>query len=237
MSKGVLLNMKRKSWIWLLVLASVVLVITKNPKLIPQIKEQAHETTTKLQPYIYSLQASIDRKLNGKTETSNNKQVGKTTTPIEDPLKNVTTSNTYYFHFKKNVPQSVRDVFISAVNTYNDTGIVRLIPKEAETNKNSITFFIYHKKIENIASNTVELGNGGPSALIINHYAINSGQAGLNLDYPNLSIKKSVALHELGHALGLAHSSDTNSIMYPVDQGSTSLSQGDVEGLKNIYNQ
>ena len=229
--------MKRKSWIWLLILASVVLVITKNPKLMTQVKEQVGETNIKLQPYLYSLQASVDRKLSGKTKTTDNKQVGKTTTPMESPLKNVTTSDTYYFHFKKNVPQSVRDVFTTAVNAYNDTGIVQLIPGSAETNKNSITFFVYHKKIENIASNTVELGNGGPSALVINHYAINTGQAGLNLDYPNLSIKESVALHELGHALGLAHSSDTNSVMYPIDQGVTTLSKGDIEGLENIYNQ
>ncbi|AUI72538.1 M57 family metalloprotease [Companilactobacillus alimentarius] len=227
--------MKRKSWIWLLILTSIVLIVTKNPKVIPNLHSQIKETTVKVQPFLYSLKASLDNKLSGKTKSSNQKQVSKTATPIEDPLKNVTISNTYYFHFKKNVPQSVRNSFTKAVNTYNDTGVVRLIPGEKQPNKNSITFFIYHKKIQDITSNTVELGNGGPSSLVINHYAINSGQAGLNLTYPNLAVKDSVAVHELGHALGLAHSSDRHSVMYPVDQGESSLSRGDIEGLKSIY--
>jgi len=227
--------MKRKSWLWLLILASIVLVIKREPQIIPRVETEVRQATIRVQPYVYSLGDSINRKINGTTKTANDKQVGKVATPVESPLKNVTTSNTYYFHFKKDVPQSVRDVFTNAVNAYNDTGIVRLIPGTAQPNQNGITFFVYHKKIQNIASNTVELGNGGPSALTINHYAINSAQAGLNITYPNLSVKNSVALHELGHALGLAHSSYTNSIMYPVDQGVTTLSTADLNGLRNIY--
>jgi len=229
--------MKRKSWLWLLILASIVLVVQKNPQIIPTIESGIKQTSIKVQPYIYSLEVSLNQKLNGKTKSTTESQVGKVATPPEAPLKNVTTSNTYYFHFKNDVPQSARDVFTRAVNAYNDTGIVRLIPGKAQSNQNGITFFIYHKKVKNLASNTVELGNGGPSALTINHYAINSAQAGLNMTYPNLSVKDSVAMHELGHALGLAHSSYTNSVMYPVDQGVTTLSEADLAGLKDIYNQ
>lgn len=147
----------------------------------------------------------------------------------------MTTSKTYYYHFKDNVPQSARQVFEYAVEQYNKTGIVNLIPGKADSDQNSVTFFIYHKKIENVMSSSVELGNGGPSALQLNDYAINTSQAGLNMTYPTLSVKKSVAMHELGHALGLAHSSYTNSVMYPVDQGVYQLSEADLNGLKNIY--
>ena len=84
-------------------------------------------------------------------------------------------------------------------------------------------------------SSSVELGNGGPSALQLNNYAINTSRAGLNMTYPTLSVKKSVAMHELGHALGLAHSSYTNSVMYPVDQGVYQLSEADLNGLRSIY--
>lgn len=146
------------------------------------------------------------------------------------------TSSTYYYHFKNNVPENARSVFQNAIASYNQTGIVRLIPGTAQPNQNNITFFIYHKKIENIVSSTVELGNGGPSALQLNNYAINSGRAGLNMTYPSMSVKNSVAMHELGHALGLGHSSYTNSVMYPVDQGVSKLSEADLTGLKNIYN-
>ena len=64
---------------------------------------------------------------------------------------------------------------------------------------------------------------------------INRGRAGLNVTYPNMSMKDSVAMHELGHALGLGHSSYTNSVMYPVDQGVSKLSEADLNGLRNIY--
>lgn len=227
--------MKRKSWLWLLVLASIILWIQKNPQFVPKVESSVRQTSIKVQPYIYSLEANIKNKINGTQRSSDENQVGKVATPIESPLKDVTTSNTYYFTFKDDVPQSVRDVFTNAINAYNDTGIVRLIPGKAQPNKNNITFSVYHKKVQDITSNTVELGNGGPSCLELNHYAINSGRASLNLTYPDMAIKNSVAMHELGHALGLAHSSYTNSVMYPVDQGVTKLSNADLNGLKNIY--
>ncbi|XP_072164174.1 stromelysin-3-like [Diadema setosum] len=47
-----------------------------------------------------------------------------------------------------------------------------------------------------------------------------------------------VAAHELGHSLGLEHSSDTNALMYPWYLGyqeDYSLSQDDVDGIQMIY--
>lgn len=229
--------MRKNSWItWLVLLAAAFVVVETNPQIVPNVKQEIKKTNNKLQPYFYLLTANINNKINGKTETTTDSQVGKVTTPTESPLKDMTTSNTYYYHFKDNVPQSVRQVFLNAIIEYNNTGIVKLIPGNEGTNQNNITFFVYHKKIDNFASSTVELGNGGPSALQLNHYAINSGRAGLNLTYPNMSVKDSVAMHELGHALGLAHSSYTNSVMYPIDQSISKLSEADLNGLKNIYN-
>ncbi|KRL43492.1 Zn-dependent protease [Companilactobacillus mindensis DSM 14500] len=230
--------MRKNSWIvWLLLLAGAFVVVELHPQVVPQVESQVKATNDKVQPYLYLIKTNIESKLNGTTKTTTEKQVGKVSTPIEEPLKNMITAKTYYYHFDNNVPENVQQVFQNAVDTYNNTGIVRLIPQKSEPNQNNITFFIYHKKINNIASSTVELGNGGPSALQLNNYAINSGRAGLNMTYPNMSVKNSVAMHELGHALGLAHSSYTNSVMYPVDQGVTKLSEADLNGLRKIYNQ
>jgi len=45
-----------------------------------------------------------------------------------------------------------------------------------------------------------------------------------------------VALHELGHSLGLEHSSDINSVMYPVYQGARrTLKADDIAGIQAIY--
>lgn len=230
--------MKKNSWItWLVIFIAGFAIVQINPQIIPTAKKEIEQTSASFQPYVYLIKANLESKLGGTTETTTENQVGKVATPTEEPLKDMKTSNIYYYHFNKNVPESVRQSFLRAITAYNNTGIVKLVPGNAESNQNSITFFVYHKQINNIASGTVELGSGGPSALQLNHYAINSAKAGINLTYPQLAIKDSVTMHELGHALGLAHSSYSNSVMYPVDRGITKLSSGDINGLKNIYQQ
>ena len=47
---------------------------------------------------------------------------------------------------------------------------------------------------------------------------------------------ETVALHEVGHLLGLAHSSDPNAIMYPTYTGvRRSLGQDDLDGIRRLY--
>lgn len=45
----------------------------------------------------------------------------------------------------------------------------------------------------------------------------------------------SVALHELGHALGLAHSDSPKDVMYPYYQTASELSPGDIASIQQLY--
>jgi hypothetical protein len=45
----------------------------------------------------------------------------------------------------------------------------------------------------------------------------------------------SVALHEVGHALGLAHSDKPSAVMYPFYRQSATLSADDIEGIQSLY--
>ena len=45
----------------------------------------------------------------------------------------------------------------------------------------------------------------------------------------------SVILHELGHSLGLGHSTDINAVMYPFYSGQLTLGADDIAGIQSIY--
>lgn len=162
-----------------------------------------------------------------------------TSTPTESNVAGKQLAATYYYHFAADVPTSVKSVFTAAVAVYNQTGIVHLTPGEGTAKQNQITFYVYKKKMpENQQQQQlIELGAGGPEIIQRvgwNAFTVNHARAGLNVTY-HQAIQRSVAIHELGHALGLDHSSRLDSVMYPVDQGKTVLAPADRKGLREIY--
>lgn len=142
--------------------------------------------------------------------------------------------NNYYYHFTNDVPDNFKKVFKEAIARYNQTGIVKLTPGDADGKGNELVLSVYYKQKRG-NSLLEELGVGGPRIyprMGLNGYDLNSGQAKLNAQY---SPRLSVALHEIGHALGLDHSKLPNSIMYPLDQGRTTFSKQDLQTLEKIY--
>lgn len=181
----------------------------------------------------------VDPNFKTTTQQTQKREISSQDTPIESIVQNRQLSRTYYYHFDADVPASAKIVFENAVNVYNQTGIVRLLPGNGTARQNSITFFVYSKRMPSDGNTAmIESGHGGPQITQQtgwNAYTANHARAGLNVDYPAAAIRKSVAIHELGHALGLDHSRYRNSVMYPVDQGNTKLSAGDIGTLKMIY--
>ncbi|TLF37390.1 matrixin family metalloprotease [Lacticaseibacillus zeae] len=163
------------------------------------------------------------------------------TTPALNIVQGRHLRKTYYYHFDANLPQSEHNVFNEAVRAYNATGIVKLIPGKGQKNDNQITFSSYQKGMSEQDLGATELGEGGPTIIVetmgTQVTVINHARASLNLTYPAQSINEAVAMHELGHALGLDHSKSLDSVMYPITRGVTQLSSGDIAGLKAIYGQ
>lgn len=79
------------------------------------------------------------------------------------------------------------------------------------------------------------VGFASPSKVWANEKEIVGGYAGFNIDYlVNASQKerRSLFLHEIGHALGLADSDDKANIMYRYLDGQLVIGSGDINGLK-----
>lgn len=158
------------------------------------------------------------------------------TTPIDPIAVGYPLRPRYYYHFAKGVTPNMQDVFTQAAQVFNRTGLVTLIAGQPSTRENGITCYTYSG--ESRQTNRVELGSGGPT---VTHQwgwpstTVNRGKAGINLAHPERGYYLSVAVHELGHALGLAHSDQRSSVMYPLDQGRPQLSAADQLALRQLY--
>ncbi|WP_261807449.1 matrixin family metalloprotease [Lapidilactobacillus luobeiensis] len=257
---------RKRKFIWLFMIVAVIWLVngSKSPLSSQQqlrIKQDLGQVTTKLVTLVKNTFDRTTTPQNTQDQTSGATATGTTTaqadvanqqqattasskaesdamTPIETIVEPGSLKPTYYYHFQAGTSDAVQQVFQTAIATYNETGLVKLVAGAGSKQNNRLTLGTYQKDQGAAAQETVELGQGGPEITTYHlgsyQLAYNQGQAQLNLAYRQ-SIAVSVALHELGHALGLAHSTDPASVMYPLDQGMTSLAAADLAALKQIY--
>lgn len=218
----------------LVLVVAVVLGYQNRATLVPQATAKVNQLRTEL---VTALDGNWVNRLMGQERDVATPSSSTTTTPMEPIVEGMRLSPTYYYHYSATLPAAGRRVFADAVSRYNATGIIHLVQGTAPAGKNSITFSVYHKRMAQNSAE-IELGHGGPSITqrvsLAGTHDQNNANASLNADYGG-AFSDAVATHELGHALGLDHSQSLLSVMYPISQGRSQLSAGDIAGLKAIY--
>ncbi len=97
---------------------------------------------------------------------------------------------------------------------------------------------IYVKFVQDKDSNYLSgrvVGVATPTSVIQSNAEVIGGSAAFRVDYveyANKSESRTLLLHELGHALGLGHSNDKKSVMFPIVTSTIDLSAGDTAGIK-----
>jgi len=114
----------------------------------------------------------------------------------------------------------------------------KTVPGASQGNRHIAVAFLSSSDSPLLTSRT--LGFGMPSMVYPSAREITEGVLVIKSEILKASssftakVRKSLYLHEIGHILGLGHSKDKSSIMYPIITGTVNLHQADVSNVRSF---
>ena len=142
-------------------------------------------------------------------------------------------------HWEEVVAKAVADVTAKSGFVFRDLGTTtktQLIGSRYEGNEWEPVLILWSDRYQDGALGGGVIGLGGPGMVDVNgreRYVV--GKVSLDSSVREPHAAQMVLEHELGHVLGLDHTSDESQLMYAAYHGQEGLGKGDVNGLQRLH--